>query len=66
MATHTYCCSISFLVTSDRATFEEVLEEEPEKIIAALRWKLDEINKDIDSVSIECYDTFFDPTDEEG
>ena len=64
MATHTYCCSISFLVTSDRATFEEVLKEEPEKIIAALRWKLDEINKDIDSVSIECYDAFSESEEE--
>ena len=64
MSTHTYCCSISFLVTSDRATIEEVLKEEPEKIIQALQWKLDEIKKDIDSVSIECYDTFSDSEEE--
>jgi hypothetical protein len=65
MPTHTYYCSISFPITSEYSSFDEVLQEEPQKIIAAIQRKLDEITTDgVDSISIECYDAFRDSDEE--
>lgn len=64
MATHTYCCTISFLVTSELDTFEKVMEKEPRKIIDSIMAKVDDMAvHGVDSVNIECFDSFSDRED---
>lgn len=64
MATHTYCCTISFLVTSELDTFEAVVEKEPKKIIDAIIHKVDDMTvHGVDSVNVECFDSFSDRED---